>query len=196
MSDILLLSATKLEHDVTNVLGTDVHITGVGKINAAMNTTKLIHIHHPRMIVNFGSCGSGGNKHEIGELLKIKWCYNDIDCRPFAGYGWTPFENNLGVIQLDTPDGDTSCFTSDTFYEKNSIQYSNMYMDTLDIVDVVDMELYAIAQVCRHYNIPLYSYKWVSDDGNPDDWLENSKIGFQNFKDLFSKNHFPIPKKK
>ena len=46
------------------------------------------------------------------------------------------------------------------------------------------MESYALAYVCRQRKIPFHSYKWASDDGTPSDWLENCKIGFDNFKQL------------
>ena len=48
--------------------------------------------------------------------------------------------------------------------------------------DMGDMELYSIAQVCSHYNKLLYSFKWVSDDGDSSKWEENAKKGFENFK--------------
>ena len=186
MKKILLLSATPLEHGTHQILGTHIDITGVGKINAAMNTTRLINNVNPTIVVNFGSCG-GTHEHKIGELLRIKHCYNDIDCRPFAGYGYTPFKNNLGLIEIDTPDGNTSCFTSDTFYSSDRNDYSDMYMSTRKQVDVVDMELYSIAQVCKEYGIPLYSYKWVSDTGDSNQWKEYADSGFKNFVTEFSK---------
>ena len=41
-----------------------------------------------------------------------------------------------------------------------------------------------LAHVCKERKIPFHSYKWASDDGSPSDWLENCKIGFDNFKEL------------
>ena len=40
-------------------------------------------------------------------------------------------------------------------------------------VDLVDMELYAIAAVAHHHNIPWQSFKYITDDANEqsgDDW--------------------------
>ena len=42
--------------------------------------------------------------------------------------------------------------------------------------------LFAIAYVCKIFNIEFKSFKWVSDDGNVDTWEENVVIGFENFK--------------
>ena len=38
MSKILLLSATDLEHSQTEIHGVPILITGIGKVNAAVNT--------------------------------------------------------------------------------------------------------------------------------------------------------------
>ena len=58
MSKILLLSATDLEHGQSHLYGNEIHIIGIGKINAAVNTASLIRQYKPDVVVNFGSCGS------------------------------------------------------------------------------------------------------------------------------------------
>ena len=50
------------------------------------------------------------------------------------------------------------------------------------------MELYSVAQVSQQEKIPVYGYKWVSDDGEADKWVENAAIGFNNFKSFFIEN--------
>jgi nucleoside phosphorylase len=47
--------------------------------------------------------------------------------------------------------------------------------------DIVDMECYALAQVCKQREIPFLSFKWVSDDGDSSKWHENAAVGFKNF---------------
>ena len=44
--------------------------------------------------------------------------------------------------------------------------------------DVIDMELYSIAFICKKMNIKLISIKWISDDDNSNNWRKNNDIGF------------------
>ncbi len=51
-------------------------------------------------------------------------------------------------------------------------------------VGVVDMELFAIAAVCHHHNVPWRSFKYITDDANDDaadHWNSNVADG----QDLF-----------
>lgn len=181
MTDILLVSATELEHGVDNLGGIPIHIIGVGKISSAINTTRLVEKHKPKLVVNFGSCGNL-QYFEVGDLIEVGTVFNDIDTRPFAEYGKTPF-SNWGSIQLSN--SPTTCFSTDYFYDSSQQRYSEMYMKMVKECDVIDMELYSIAQVCKTYNIPLKSFKWVTDDGNSQDWKTNAKIGFEKFQKYF-----------
>jgi adenosylhomocysteine nucleosidase len=184
-SNILLLSATSLEHGRKTIGDYPIHFTGVGKISTALRTTELIKEYKPLLVINFGSCGNLKN-HKIGELLSVGTVYNDIDARPFGDYGQTPF-TPLKEIGLDAK-SDIKCFTTDMFYDNGRGDYPRKYQEMVQECDVVDMELYAIAQVCKYYSKPLLSYKWVSDDGNPDKWEENSKLGFDKFEQYFREN--------
>lgn len=182
VDSILLLSATPLEHGEQSIEGYPIHIIGVGKISAAHKTTELIKDYKPSLIINFGSCGNLKN-HKVGKLLSVGSVYNDIDARPFGEYGQTPF-TTLKQIELDTT-SDIKCFTTDMIYDKGRGDYPRKYQEIIQECDIVDMELYSIAQVCKHYSIPLLSYKWVSDDGETDKWEENANLGFSEFKKYF-----------
>jgi adenosylhomocysteine nucleosidase len=51
-------------------------------------------------------------------------------------------------------------------------------------VDVVDMELYAIAKVCERFCIPWRAFKYVSDRADENaatDWQRNVREGAQAF---------------
>ena len=98
MSKYLFLSATDLEHNELEMFGSKIHIIGVGKINAAMNTTRLIEKYDPDCVINFGSCGNLKD-YKIGEVLTVGEVFNNIDVRPFAEYGHTPF-HGLGSFKL------------------------------------------------------------------------------------------------
>ena len=50
------------------------------------------------------------------------------------------------------------------------------------------MELYSIAQVCKRKELPLFSYKWVSDDGDASSWKEMCNIGFEKVKEILNES--------
>ena len=59
-------------------------------------------------------------------------------------------------------------------------------------VDVVDMEAYAIAKVCKLEKIEFKCFKYISDNADENakiDWNENLALGVQAFS-RFYKNHF------
>lgn len=172
MRDILLVSATKLEHHDEELFGIPIHIVGVGKVESAMNTLKLIQKFQPDHVVNFGSCGNLKD-YKVGEILPIGTVYDDF-------YGCVVPEHEPIVIS-ESP---FKLFTTDTFYDTSAV-YSNSYTENIRRCDVVDMEGFSIAKVCLDENISVSLYKWVSDDGDSTAWLHNASIGYNNFKKVF-----------
>jgi adenosylhomocysteine nucleosidase len=172
MSNILLVSATSLEHNETDIEGIPIHIVGVGKVQSAINTTNLIKKYNPDVVVNFGSCGN--LKHyPSGEVFEIGTVYDDF-------YGCVVPEHE----PITLTESKYKLFTTDTFYDKDAV-FSNHYTSMIRTCDFVDMEGYSIAVSCNIENKLLYCYKWVSDDGDRNSWEENAAIGFNNFKKLF-----------
>ena len=176
--NILLLSATDLEHDCKELFGIPIFITGIGKVNAAVNTTRLINEYDPDLVINFGSCGNLKD-YTIGDVLEVGSVINDIDTLGF---------NETKPIQLKANSG-IKCLTTDHMYDSAHDDYVESYMEKIDECDIIDMELFSIAESCRIANKFLYSYKWVSDDGSHGQWLENAKAGFSNFKQIFKSKH-------
>ena len=171
MPKIIFLSATPLESGGTNIMDYPIIYTGVGKINAAMTTAETILSYKPDLIINFGSCGSLNNI-EPGRLLKVGTVYNDIDCTPLTPYGHTPF-SDIKEFELST--SNVKCITTDRFFTYSRNDYSQNFKNIINIMDIIDMELYAIAQVCNKYDIPLISYKWVSDNGDMENWKKKTR---------------------
>ena len=172
MPNILLISATKLEHHDEELFGIPIHIIGIGKVNAAVNTQRLIDKYNPDIVINFGSVGSFKD-YKVGQVLEVGIVYNDF----FAGdiYGYEP---------IKISDSGIKCFTTDTFYESNQ-DYHHSYLHAVDNCDIVEMELYSIAKSCIAAEKILYSYKWISDDGSSNDWKANAAVGYENFKVIF-----------
>lgn len=164
------------------IVGIPVKYSGVGKLNSAITTMELIN-QGVKEIINIGSCGS--KKHILGEILKIGRVYQDIDGSPISSYGETPMEENSKFIVLEEGNNNT-CFTTDYFFDHNQLsKYSENYMNMISESSVFDMELFGIAKACKLKGVKLSSYKWVSDDGNYDSWLENCKLSFNKFINLY-----------
>ena len=184
MSKTILVSATPLEHGGLKELnGIPIFQVGIGKINSASNLTEILWNEEPDVVINFGSCGNLKD-FKVGEVIEVGTTYNNIDVRPFAEYGCTP-ETKYCEIKLSN--SGVKCFTTDQIYDNTRTDYANKYLEMINYCDIVDMEVYALAYVCKQRNIPFYSYKWVSDDGNIDTWEENAAIGFKNFKQVIYK---------
>jgi adenosylhomocysteine nucleosidase len=70
------------------------------------------------------------------------------------------------------------CGTGDNFVE-------NMENEIF-MIDVFDMEAYALAKVCHHYNVPFISFKYITDNVNEHsagDWKDNCAGGVSEFKE-------------
>jgi adenosylhomocysteine nucleosidase len=199
MNKIILISATPLEHGgIKDIHGVPIFQTGIGKINSAMNMTNILtsysgntsyqNFERTDLVINFGSCGNLKN-HKVGEVIEVGTVYNNIDVRPFAESGCTPETPNC---ELKLSDSGIKCFTTDQIYDNTRTDYANKYLEMINTCDIVDMECYSLAYVCKQFGVDFKSYKWVSDDGNIDTWEENAAIGFQNFKNEFKSKHIKL----
>ena len=155
------------------------HFTGVGKINATLKTVELIIEYGPDRIVNFGTAGS--TKTNISGLVKCtRFVQRDMDVRGLFDFvlGETPFED---ITDIQFGDNGFTCGTGDNFAQS-----------TVDIeCDLVDMEAYAIAKVCKIKNVYFECYKYVSDYINKQssyDWGVNVQKGAKLFADKFNES--------
>jgi adenosylhomocysteine nucleosidase len=168
---ILLISATRLEHYDEDIDNIPIHIIKVGKVNAAINTYRLIQKYHPSLVINFGSCGNLKG-YKTGEVLEVGQIYDDFYDYMMPEH--PPIKISESPIKL---------FTTDHFYNTNLI-YSSVYQDKINKCDIVDMEGYSIAQVCSEEKVPVIVYKWISDDGDSSTWEAHATKGYQNFKQI------------
>jgi len=150
---------------------------GVGKINATYNTLKLIQIHKPKIIVNYGTAGAINTKLK-GIVECTKFYQRDMDVRGLDfKLGETPFDK---VNEIIISDNGYSCGTGDNFVNQK------IEME----VDVVDMEAYAIAKVCMLENIEFKCFKYISDNADENannDWNTNLALGAEAFAKMINK---------
>jgi|TARA_R110002074_G_scaffold166722_5_gene327495 adenosylhomocysteine nucleosidase len=148
--------------------------TGVGKINATIYATLACLSKDCTEVINYGTAGSQKKEH-VGNLLKVGICHQrDMDARPTAELGITPYEATglEGPLKID--DKGASLSTGDNFVTDKQ----------LFVTDCIDMEGYAIAKVCAAFKKKCTIYKYVSDlaDSNAaEHWSENLSKG----KDAF-----------
>ena len=149
------------------------HYTGVGKINATYNLTKIINKFHPTEVINFGTAGAI-NKELNGIIECSKFYRRDMDVSTLMNLeiGQTPFDNINEIIYSESG---YSCGTGDNFVT-GKIPFK---------VDLVDMEAYALAKVCKLENINFRCFKFISDNADEkanNDWIKNCEKGAKLFK--------------
>jgi len=153
---------------------------GVGKINATYNTLRLIQIHKPKIIINYGTVGAI-NTELKGIVECTKFYQRDMDVRGLNfELGETPFDT---INEIIISKNGLSCGTGDSFVNKK-----------IDMkVDVVDMEAYAIAKVCKLENIEFKCIKYISDNADKNaktDWNKNLKLGVNAFSKFMYNSSF------
>ena len=174
-----LLIITALESELKrNALpnGVEIVYSGVGKINAAVSSIKAIHQYSPKRILNFGTVGK--INPQLQGLLEIgRVIQRDMDAEPLAPRGSTPF---CSRPQEYFSTGQFLCGSGDSFVTAHDPWLQSQG------VDVVDMELFAIATVAHDHHIPWHSFKYITDDANEnsgDDWQSKVHHGQELFLD-------------
>ena len=149
------------------------YYTGVGKINATYNLTKIINKYKPTEIINFGSAGTLNRKLN-GLIECTKFYQRDMDVTALMSLqiGQTPYDN---INEIINSENGYSCGSGDNFVT-GKVPLN---------IDVVDMEAYALAKVCKLENIKFRCFKFISDNADenaPLDWIENCKNGAKLFQ--------------
>lgn len=150
--------------------------TGIGKVNAAIATTRAILSLKPALVVNYGTAGKINSAVE-GLLEVAKVVQRDMLAMPLAARGVTPLSSDPSA--LFSGGGTAVCGTGDSF-----VTSSDDWL-LANGIDIVDMELFAIAHACARFNIPWKAFKYITDDANTssgNDWQSNIHRG----QDLFS----------
>jgi adenosylhomocysteine nucleosidase len=183
--DLLILTALETELSA-NKLPRDIPIvyTGIGKINASIMSFEAIRKYEPKRIINFGT--AGGINHKISGLIPINCVIQrDILAEPLSPRGNVPFCQRPQSYTSEL-DGHV-CATGDSF-----VTAHDPWLISKN-VDVVDMELFAIAAVAHHHGIPWLSLKYVSDYANEsssNDWqaaVNAGEIAFLDYLDTLKR---------
>lgn len=148
---------------------------GVGKVNAALATQRAIHDLKPDIIINFGTAGRVSPRLQ-GLQRVARVVQRDMNAEPLAPRGVTPLMD--GPHHFESGDEGVICGTGDSFVtRRDEWLHENK-------VDLVDMELFAIAAAAHRANIKWNAYKFISDDANEgaaEDWQAKVNHGEEMF---------------
>ena len=179
MNNPLIVCALKDEFNIETGQYSLLH-TGVGKVNAAMSLTEYMLLNKkPSFVINYGTAGSVNGKYtglvEVDVLIQ-----RDMNTEPQAPRGVVPFDNSAysGAIMLNS-NTNITCGTGDSFVKEHDpwFDYAN--------VDLVDMEAYALARVCKDFGVNFRCFKYISDmadENAPKTWQKNIQNGQKIFQ--------------
>ena len=160
---------------------------GVGKVNAAVGTMRLIQEHHPDAIISTGLAGGIDPQLNVVDIFVATQCvYHDVDCGGISEDGPcvlgqvqglpARYDANPRLLDhaLEVPLGGKEhrvtglICTGDQFITDRERQNTikRHFIDGL----ACDMESAAIAQTCFLMNVPFISLRIISDTpGRTDD---------------------------
>ena len=186
------MSHTTLIAVLDEAKGLEAHpkiITGVGKINATFAACVAANT-GVKKIFNFGTAGVVRDRSLIGKLVRVQHIVQrDMMAMPLELRGVTPYETGPAAATISLPkvNSGITLGTGDSF-----VNGPDEWFGT-ESVDIVDMEAYAIAKVCKRLNIEFECYKYVSDFADEDadvDWKNNVNKGTELFKTVLDSIQF------
>ena len=175
---ILVLTAIDEELDKARApAGVELIYSGVGKVNASSAATLALLVLRPALVINYGTAGRVNTT--LSDLVEVAHVVQrDMMAMPLVPRGRTPYSSNLD--KLSSGFGDVTCGTGDSFVTSPDPWLTENH------VDVVDMELFAIAHVCQRHSIPWRAFKFIADDANnlvADHWIADVGNGQDVFWD-------------
>jgi adenosylhomocysteine nucleosidase len=172
MTKILVVAALESELNAEGAVdGVEVMFGGIGKINAAVATTTAILTARPQLVVNYGTCGKI-TKSLYGLVEVSHVVQRDMIAIPLAPRGVTPMCEDHPI--LTSGHGFAVCGTGDSF-----VTSADPWLSA-NKVDVVDVELFAIAHVCNRFGVPWRAFKYITDTADDfahENWTANCTKG-------------------
>jgi adenosylhomocysteine nucleosidase len=175
---ILVLTAIDDELDKARAPeGFEVIYTGVGKVNASSGATLALLVLRPTLVINYGTARKINDK--LGGLVEVAHVVQrDMMAMPLAPRGRTPFSPNLD--RLSSGHGSVTCGTGDSLVTSEDPWLAE------NGIDIVDMELFAIAHVCQRHSVPWRAFKYLTDDAI-EHWAADAAEGQNLFWDAMAK---------
>lgn len=147
---------------------------GIGKVNSALNTLRLIRAEKPDMVINSGVAGGGAPEVvPLDVIVASAVAYHDVWCGPGTIYGEAdgfPLKMKSDELFLKACDGLMNnqhntksglICSGDKFID--SVEQINEIRGRFPDVLAVDMESASIAQTCISENTPFGIIRVISD---------------------------------
>ncbi len=191
---------------------------GIGTTNAALGACDLIHWYRPCCLFNLGTTAlihDEQGQMRVGDVVAGEAHYQwDLDINGPITAEWTHRRSYVDVLdmrvlrpdkqllqQLGKVAQDSPRWVHGTQYTGNSFFSSDEQHNLLpkgeDVV-AVDMESFAVAQVCARKGIPFISLRGITDIGSSsanDDFYQNVAIASRNAAELAHQLALALPAK-
>lgn len=149
-----------------------VSLSGIGKVNSAINTTLLINNFKPDVIINSGIAGGSKELSTFDFVIADKLTYSDFDCQVFNyEFGQVPQMPLYYFSDSKLKEKLEAYLTNKNISFKNSIVLTadSFRLSASEIKNNVstsfatEMEGTSIAQTCFKLNTPFLSFRIISD---------------------------------
>ena len=180
--------------------------SGIGKVNAALQTAKMISEYHPDAIISSGCAGGNGDDINVQDVVvSSQLAYHDVDCGEAIGncvdgqvQGLPPrFEVDKNLLLKAF---NLNKHLKDISVHPGLIVTGDWFVDTKEKMReiikhfpearAVDMESAAIAHTCYIYKVPFISFRVISDIPLRD----TNAAMYHNFWDTIAENSFQVTK--
>lgn len=153
--------------------------TGMGKVLSAFNLTKALCENRYDLVLNVGTAGT--LNHKVGDIFV---CHRFVDrdmekielpgvCKDIS------FPEKVGIDVVDNYEQIGIVNTGDSFVTE--VGHFNG--------DVIDMEAFAQAQICKELNVNFVSVKYVTDiigQNSGEIWLDKLRDARESLKAFFA----------
>lgn len=160
--------------------------SGVGTTNAAIGTCDLLHRYSPDIVLNLGTAAliaSADNGLRLADVLAgCQHCQWDLDLGGPITSEWGRKRSFVDVLQTNRLHPDAALYEAAIslseaddyrlgaahFYTGNSFFVSDAQHSVLPDIDnpiAVDMESFAVAQVCARKRVPFLCLRGITDTG-------------------------------
>lgn len=171
--------------------------SGIGKVNAAMSTTILLHQFQPDVVINTGSAGGYDENLEVGAIvISDEVRHHDVDATIF-GYeiGQVPqmppaFKSDeklmrvaeAAVQKVGEHQAATGLITTGDAFMNDPVRVETVRQQ-FPTMKAVEMEAAAVAQVCYQFGTPFVVIRALSDIAG-----KESNISFDEFLPVAAKH--------
>lgn len=171
---------------------------GIGKTNAASGVTNLIITFHPDYVISTGAAGGIDAKLKVMDVvIGSQVCYHDVNCGDNCDPGQVQglprlFKGDERLIEI------AKSLKTDVRIVPGLICTGDQFITNREELNVikgkypeglaVDMESAAIAQVCLLWNVPMLSFRIISDTPGVKEHFDQ----YLNFWDTMADKSFAV----